>query len=84
MSQSKLSRNNKIVLLYFQILHEQRRHLSTICFKHSSSKIYKIGSNMDTRAFYDARKVIHVSMLAEVNETIENTKKCSQCCCIAT
>ena len=29
---------------------------------------------MDTRTFYGARKVTHVSTLAEVNETIENAK----------
>ena len=29
---------------------------------------------MDTRAFYGARKVTHLSTLAEVNETIENAK----------
>ena len=29
---------------------------------------------MDTRAFYDASRVTHVSMLAEVNETIKNSK----------
>ena len=29
---------------------------------------------MDTRAFYGARKVTHVSTLAEVNEIIENAK----------
>ena len=29
---------------------------------------------MNTKAFYDARKVTHVSTLAEVNETIENAK----------
>ena len=29
---------------------------------------------MDTRTFYGARKVNHVSTLAEVNETIKNAK----------
>ena len=29
---------------------------------------------MDTRAFYGARKVTHVSTLAKVNKTIENAK----------
>ena len=29
---------------------------------------------MDTRAFYGARKVTHVSTLAEVNEFMENAK----------
>ena len=29
---------------------------------------------MDTRAFYGARKITYVSMLAEVNETIDNAK----------
>ena len=29
---------------------------------------------MDTRAFYSARKATHVSTLADVNKTIENSK----------
>ena len=35
-----------------------------------ATKFKKSGSNMDTRAFHGAKKTTHISMLAEVKETI--------------
>ena len=62
------------MLLYFRTLSEQRNTFINSLLQAQLQRSLENWSNMDTRAFYGAKKVTHVSTLTEVNEAIENVK----------
>ena len=73
-SQTRLSKNNARVLLYFRTLNEQNNTFINNLFQAQCQQSLENWLKHGYQSFLWSKNITHVSILAEVNETIENAK----------